>query len=322
MPFRQVIQVVFEKPWTEKYRPQTLDQVLGRDSIITRLKFYVERNNMPHLLFAGPAGVGKTTCAICLAREFFGETWRQNFQETNASDERGINMVREKIKNFARTRPIGGEFKIIFLDESDALTSDAQNALRRTMEIYTSTCRFILSCNYSSRIIEPIQSRCAVFRFGPLPDDAIVKKMKMESETEGLTVTDDGMKALLYVAEGDMRKAENLLQAASAFGTVTADIIYQVSARATPEDIKKMMESALNKNFKEARKQLTNLLYTQGLSGEDIIRQMHREIFSLDIPEQKKVELVDRLGEHEFRLVEGSNERIQLESLLAHFSLV
>jgi replication factor C small subunit len=322
MPFRQVIQVVFEKPWTEKYRPQTLDQVLGRDSIITRLKFYVERNNMPHLLFAGPAGVGKTTCAICLAREFFGETWRQNFQETNASDERGINMVREKIKNFARTRPIGGDFKIIFLDESDALTSDAQNALRRTMEIYTSTCRFILSCNYSSRIIEPIQSRCAVFRFGPLPDDAIVKKMKMESETEGLTVTDDGMKALLYVAEGDMRKAENLLQAASAFGTVTADIIYQVSARATPEDIKKMMESALNKNFKEARKQLTNLLYTQGLSGEDIIRQMHREIFSLDIPEQKKVELVDRLGEHEFRLVEGSNERIQLESLLAHFSLV
>lgn len=322
MPFRQVIQVVFEKPWTEKYRPQTLDQVLGRDSIITRLKYYVEKNNMPHLLFTGPAGVGKTTCAICLAREFFGETWRQNFQETNASDERGINIVREKIKNFARTRPIGGDFKIIFLDESDALTSDAQNALRRTMEIYTSTCRFILSCNYSSRIIEPIQSRCAVFRFGPLPDSAIQEKMKMESEAEGLTVTDDGMKALLYIAEGDMRKAENLLQAASAFGTVTADIIYQVSARATPEDIRKMMESALNKEFKEARKQLTNLLFKQGLSGEDIIRQMHREIFSLDIPDQKKVELVDRLGEHEFRLVEGSNERIQLESLLAHFSLV
>lgn len=314
--------MVFEKPWTEKYRPHTLDEVLGRDSIITRLKHYVTQNNMPHLLFAGPAGVGKTTCAICLAREFFGETWRQNFQETNASDERGINVVREKIKNFARTRPIGGDFKIIFLDESDALTSDAQNALRRTMEMYTSTCRFILSCNYSSRIIDPIQSRCAVFRFGPLPNEAIEKKIKMESENEGLTLTEDGMEALLYVAEGDMRKAENLLQAASAFGTVTADIIYQVSARATPEDIKTMMESALNKNFKDARKQLTALIITQGLSGTDIIKQMHREIFNLDIPEQKKIELVDRLGEHEFRLVEGSNEKIQLESLLAHFSLV
>jgi replication factor C small subunit len=190
------------------------------------------------------------------------------------------------------------------------------------MEMYTSTCRFILSCNYSSRIIEPIQSRCAVFRFGPLPNDAIEEKMNMESENEGLTITEDGMKALLYVAEGDMRKAENLLQAASAFGTVTADIVYQVSARATPEDIKKMMESALNKNFKESRKQLDTLLFNQGLSGEDIIRQMHREIFNLDIPEQKKIELVDRLGEHEFRLVEGSNERIQLESLLAHFSLL
>ncbi|MGC1120746.1 MAG: replication factor C small subunit [Candidatus Methanofastidiosia archaeon] len=314
--------MVFEKPWTEKYRPKTLDEVVGRDSIVKRLKYYVEHENMPHLLFAGPAGVGKTTCTICLAREFFGETWRQNFQETNASDERGINVVRQKIKDFARTRPIGGDFKIIFLDESDALTSDAQNALRRTMEIYTSTCRFILSCNYSSRIIEPIQSRCAVFRFGPLPDDAIKSKVKMISENEGLTITEDGMNALLYVAEGDMRKSENLLQGASAFKNITEDVIYQVSARATPEDIRKMMENALGGNFLAARKQLNDLLINHGLSGEDILRQMHREIFNLDIPDEKKVELVDRLGEHDFRLVEGSNEKIQLESLLAHFSIV
>jgi replication factor C small subunit len=314
--------VVFEKPWTEKYRPQILDEVRGRDSIVKRLKYYVKKKNMPHLLFAGPAGVGKTTCAICLARECFGDTWRQNFQETNASDERGINVVRQKIKDFARTRPIGGDFKIIFLDESDALTSDAQNALRRTMEIYTSTCRFILSCNYSSKIIDPIQSRCAVFRFGPLPDEAIQSKMEMIAEQEGLTLTEEGMKALLYVAEGDMRKVENLLQAASAFDTITDEVIYQVSARATPEDIRKMMENALAGNFLAARKQLSDLLINHGLSGGDILSQMHREIFSLDIPDQKKIELIDRLGEHDFRLVEGSNEKIQLESLLAYFALV
>lgn len=314
--------MAFEKPWTEKYRPQTLDDVKGRDSIVKRLKYYVEKQNMPHLLFAGPAGVGKTTCAICLARAFFGETWRQNFQETNASDERGINVVRQKIKDFARTRPIGGDFKIIFLDESDALTSDAQNALRRTMEVYTSTCRFILSCNYSSKIIEPIQSRCAVFRFGPLPDEAIETKMGMIADEEGLIITGEGMKALLYVAEGDMRKSENLLQAASAFHEITDEIIYQVSARATPEDIRKMMENALGGDFLAARKQLSDLLIKHGLSGSEVLRQMHREVFNLEIPDQKKIGIIDRLGEHDFRLVEGSNEKIQLESLLAYFALV
>lgn len=314
--------MAFEKPWTEKYRPKTLDEVRGRDTIVKRLKHYVKKENLPHLLFAGPAGVGKTTCAICLAREFFGETWRQNFQETNASDERGINVVRQKIKDFARTRPIGGDFKIIFLDESDALTADAQNALRRTMEIYTSTCRFILSCNYSSKIIEPIQSRCAVFRFGPLPDKAIRSKMGMIAENEGINITDKGMDALLYVAEGDMRKSENLLQAASAFDTVTDDVIYEVSARATPQDIRKMMENALDGDFLTARKQLSDLLINRGLSGEDILRQMHREVFNLEIEDRKKIELIDRLGEHDFRLVEGSNEKIQLESLLAYFALV
>lgn len=314
--------MAFEKPWTEKYRPQTLDEVKGRESIVKRLKYYVKKQNMPHLLFAGPAGVGKTTCAICLARAFFGETWRQNFQETNASDERGINVVRQKIKDFARTRPIGGDFKIIFLDESDALTSDAQNALRRTMEMYTSTCRFILSCNYSSKIIDPIQSRCAVFRFGPLPDEAIESKMGMIADEEGLTITNEGMKALLYVVEGDMRKSENLLQAASAFDEITDEVIYHVSARATPEDIRKMMENALNSDFLAARKQLSDLLINQGLSGNDILRQMHREVFNLEISDEKKIEIIDRLGEHDFRLVEGSNEKIQLESLLAYFALV
>jgi len=311
----------FEKPWTEKYRPQKLDDIVGRPYIVERLKSYVERQNMPHLLFAGPAGVGKTTSALALAREMFGETWHQNFQETNASDERGINVVRERIKDFARTMSMSGNFKIIFLDESDALTPDAQNALRRTMEIYTSTCRFILSCNYSSKIIPPIQSRCAIFRFGPLTDDAIGEKLTMIAETEGLVLEKDGLAAIKYIADGDMRKAENTLQAAAFLGKdIDEQLVYQVSSRARPEEIDDMIQAALGGNFLASRKLLDNLLIDKGLSGDDIIIQMHRQIVDLDIPEDKKVDLVDKIGEHEFRLVEGSNERIQLEALLARLS--
>ncbi|HPR41764.1 MAG TPA: replication factor C small subunit [Candidatus Methanofastidiosa archaeon] len=311
----------FEKPWTEKYRPQKLDEIVGRPYIVERLKSYVERKNMPHLLFAGPAGVGKTTSALALANEMFGDTWRQNFQETNASDERGINVVRERIKDFARTMSMGGNFKIIFLDESDALTPDAQNALRRTMEIYTSTCRFILSCNYSSKIIPPIQSRCAIFRFGPLTNEAIEEKLRMIAKNEELNLKDDGIEAIKYIADGDMRKAENTLQAAAFLGKeINEEIVYQVSSRARPEEIREMVQAALGGGFLESRKLLDSLLIEKGLSGEDIITQMHKQIVELDIGEDKKVDLVDKIGEHEFRLVEGSNERIQLEALLARLA--
>lgn len=311
----------FEKPWTEKYRPQKLDEIVGRPYIVERLKSYVERKNMPHLLFAGPAGVGKTTSALALANEMFGDTWRQNFQETNASDERGINVVRERIKDFARTMSMGGNFKIIFLDESDALTPDAQNALRRTMEIYTSTCRFILSCNYSSKIIPPIQSRCAIFRFGPLTNEAIEEKLRMIARNEELNLKDDGIEAIKYIADGDMRKAENTLQAAAFLGKeINEEIVYQVSSRARPEEIREMVQAALGGGFLESRKLLDSLLIEKGLSGEDIITQMHKQIVELDIGEDKKVDLVDKIGEHEFRLVEGSNERIQLEALLARLA--
>jgi len=312
-----------EEPWTEKYRPKTLDEIMGREYIVMRLKSYVQNRSMPHLLFAGPAGVGKTTSALCLARELFGEYWHQNFQETNASDERGINVVRNKIKNFARTKAIGGDFKIIFLDEADALTSDAQNALRRTMELFARTCRFILSCNYSSKIIEPIQSRCAVFRFGPLSEEAILKMIEKMSENENLNLTETGKKAIIYVSEGDMRKAINTLQAAAFLEKdIDEELIYQIAAKAKPVEIKDMIVLALEGQFLKARNKLDTLLLKYGLSGEDILRQVHREIFSLDINEEKKIKLVDMIGEHDFRLVEGSNERIQIEALLAKFAVI
>jgi len=312
-----------EEPWTEKYRPKKLDEIIGRDYIVARLKSYVQSRSMPHLLFAGPAGVGKTTSAICLARELFGEYWTQNFQETNASDERGIDVVRNKIKDFARTKAMGGDFKIIFLDEADALTPDAQNALRRTMELFARTCRFILSCNYSSKIIEPIQSRCAVFRFGPLSEDAIKKMIEKIAENEELNLTETGKKAIIYVSEGDMRKAINILQAAAFLEKdIDEELVYQIAAKAKPAEIKEMMHLALKGEFLKARNKLDTLLLKYGLSGEDILRQMHREVFSLDIDEEKKVKIIDMIGDHDFRLVEGSNERIQIEALIAKMTVI
>lgn len=312
-----------EEPWTEKYRPTTLDEILGWDYIVERLKSYVDNRSMPHLLFAGPAGVGKTTSALCLAHDLFDEHWRQNFQETNASDERGIAVVREKIKNFARTKSMGGDFKIIFLDEADALTPDAQNALRRTMELFARSCRFILSCNYSSKIISPIQSRCAVFRFGPIKEDAILTMIEKIAKEENLSLTESGKDAIAYVSEGDMRKAVNTLQAAAFLKKdIDEELIYQVAAKAKPDEVKEMLSLALKGKFLKARDKLDTLLLTYGLSGEDVLRQVHKEIFNLDIDEEKKIKLVDMTGEHDFRLVEGANERIQIEALLANFAVV
>ena len=309
--------------WVEKYRPAKLDEVVGQPEIVQRLKAYVKTSNLPHLLFAGPAGTGKTTCAIALARELFKDNWKANFSELNASDERGIDTVRTKIKDYARLAPIGGDFKIIFLDEADALTNDAQAALRRTMENYTRTARFILSCNYSSRIIEPIQSRCAVFRFRPLKAEAVKEYLSRVAKGEGVKITDDGMEALVYVAQGDLRKAVNSLQvAASVAKTIDSEAMYKAASTARPEIIKKLLETALEGDFVKARDELDELLIEYGLSGEDVIRQVHRTVFDLPIPDTFKVRLVDRIGEAEFRLVEGSNERIQLENLLANFALI
>ena len=312
-----------EDIWVEKYRPKKLDDVVGQDEIVERLKAYAKHKNVPHLMFAGPVGTGKTTSALAMSKELFGETWKQNFHELNASDERGIAVVRGKIKDFARTAPIGkAGFKIIFLDEADSLTTDAQSALRRTIEKYSHICRFILSVNYSSKIIEPIQSRFTIFRFNNIKNDDVKKYICKIAASEKLEITPDGLETLIYIAKGDLRRAINVLQVgASVNKKITAELLYETSATAKPEDIKNLINSALAGNFMAARNQLYDLLIQYGLSGEDIIKQIHQAIYDLSIPDENKVRLIEKTGETEFRLTEGSNDHIQLEALLAQFAL-
>jgi len=282
--------------WTEKYRPQSFEEVKGQKDIVSKVKAFVESGSMPHLLFSGPAGVGKTTLSLVIAKQLFGENWRQNTLELNASDERGIDVVRVKVKDFARTRAIGDvPFKLIYLDESDALTKEAQQALRRTMENYTKTCRFILSCNYSSKIIDPIQSRCAVFRFKPLSADEINEVITRVSAEEELTVSDEAKTALFEVCEGDCRRLENVMQSCAVIKKdIGAELVYSMASVAKPKEIKESLGLAASGKFIDSRKKLLDLMLNYGLSGMDVIRQVQREIWNLDLDDRKKVELIDK----------------------------
>ncbi len=325
--------------WAEKYRPSKLNDVINQGHVVERLAAFAKDKNIPHLLLAGPAGSGKTTCAIAIAKEIYGNQWKQNVLELNSSDERGIDVMRSKaeqkdesrksrlpsVKDFARTRPFGdAQFRIIILDEADALTPEAQQALRRTMEDFSATARFILICNYSSKLIEPIQSRCAVFRFKALAEADIKKFIDRIVKGEKLNITSDGINAIIYIAEGDLRKVGNLLQAASSLGEkITEDVVYDIASKAKPTDVRVMLEFVINGNFMDARKKLQELLLRQGLNGQDIISEIHRQLYSLDgISEDKKLQMIEKCGEYEFRLSEGASELIQLEALLSQFLLV
>ena len=307
--------------WVEKYRPQSFDEVIGQDKIVEKLKAMVEQKNIPHLMFAGPPGVGKTTLALIIAKSLFKDNLEQNFLELNASDERGIDTVRNIIKDFARTKAIGTDLpKIIFLDECDSLTKEAQQALRRTMERFTGTARFILSCNYSSKLIEPIQSRCTIFRFKSLSKDDLVRLLNDIAKREQIIIQEGALNLLCEISHGDCRRAENILQSCvTVTNDVSEDAILELISYAKPQDIKDMLNLALGSDFIRARTMLLDTMLTGGVAGVDIIKQIQKELWELNIPQEKKLKLIEKCAETEFRMVEGSDEFVQLEALLAEF---
>jgi replication factor C small subunit len=309
--------------WTEKYRPGKFSEIVGQEDIIKRVESLTNSSNIPHLLFAGPAGTGKSTMALIVVKQLYGSDWHDNYLELNASDERGINIVREKVKSFARTKSIGNvPFKVIFLDEADALTPEAQQALRRTMENYSGTCRFVLSCNYSSKIIDPIQSRCAIFRFKLLEKKDIEKYLKRISEFEKLTISPEAVETIYEGSEGDCRKATNLLQSTGAISpNITSELVSAIISSAKPRDIKIVLDYALAGDFLNAKEKLLDIMLRESISGQDVIKAIQKEIWNIPVEPELKVRLVEKTGEAEFRIVEGSDPFIQLQALLASFVL-
>ena len=310
--------------FTEKYRPNSFKDIIGQEKIVERVEAMTKEKNISNLLFTGPPGSGKTSLILAIAKELYGKNWKENVMETNAAMDRGINHIRNEIKDFSRTKSMDNvPHKLCILDEADALTKEAQHALRRTMEIYSNNVRFCLLVNYSSKIVDAIQSRCTVFRFKKLELDHVKKLVNRIAKEEKIKINDRAIDALYEISEGDLRRAINILQSCAVLNkNITEKIVYELVSFAEPKEIKEILELAINGNFIKARDKLLDTMLKHGLSGLDAIKQIQKEILKLDIKDELKARLTEKCGEIEFRMVEGSDEYLQLEVLLASFSLI
>jgi len=311
-------------PWVEKYRPNALKELISHEDIISTIRTFISQDKLPHLLFYGPPGTGKTSTILACAKELYTpQEFSSMVLELNASDARGIGVVRGQILNFASTRTFMNKgYKLIILDEADAMTNDAQNALRRIIEKYTENVRFCLICNYLSKIIPAIQSRCTRFRFGPLHVDQIMPRLEHVAQSENVNLTETGKEALIRLAKGDMRKVINILQSCSmAFDEVSEDTVYTCVGHPLRSDIVNIVTWSLNESFSIAYANIDKLRTMKGLSLQDIITEVHLYIHRIELPAEVRIHLLIKLSELEQRLMSGTNERIQLGSFLSAFQI-
>ncbi|KDN36284.1 P-loop containing nucleoside triphosphate hydrolase protein [Tilletiaria anomala UBC 951] len=313
----------YELPWVEKYRPLKLDDVVGNKPTIERLKVIQRDGNVPHLLISGLPGIGKTTSVHCLAHALLGDAYKEGVLELNASDERGIDVVRNKIKHFAQKKVSlpAGRHKIVILDEADSMTSGAQQALRRTMEIYSNTTRFCFACNQSNKIIDPLQSRCAILRYTKLKDEEVLQRLLEICETEKVQYSDEGLGALIFTCEGDMRQAINNLQSTwTGSGFVSPDNVFKVCDQPHPRVIRAVLKSCQKGDVDTAIERLDEI-WSQGYSALDIITTLFRVVKTLDgMPEALKLEFIREIGWTHMRILEGVATLVQLGGLLARLS--
>jgi len=311
-------------PWVEKYRPNALKELISHEDIIRTIRKFISQDKLPHLLFYGPPGTGKTSTILACAKEIYKtKEFNSMVLELNASDDRGIGVVRGQILSFASTRTIfNSGYKLVILDEADSMTNDAQNALRRIIEKFTDNVRFCLICNYLSKIIPAIQSRCTRFRFGPLQDSQILPRLEHVADSESVTVTEDGKKALIALSGGDMRKVLNILQScALAFDKVDENNVYTCVGHPLKGDIRDIITWMLNEPFSVAYQNTLKLKTLKGLSLQDIITEVHLFIHQLDLPQNIRLHLLIKMAELEERLLKGTSEKIQLGAMISAFQV-